>query len=125
MESLNSLSLYKRYHSSIRRVHSKLKVDFPDIDKKTRLSIAVHSVNTTIESDGLTLYLLFFESFPRIPLPNLSTMALSQKQRFKAMAAARQEMETLAAQRRVFAVPKHRIGVLPHPMYEFVDSVLE
>ncbi len=50
-------------------------------------------------------------------------MAPAQKKRFKAMAAARQEIETITAQRRVAASLKHRAGALSHPIYEFGYSV--
>ncbi len=39
------------------------------------------------------------------------------------MAVARQEMETIAAQRRVAVALKHRAGALPHPVHAFEDRV--
>ncbi len=85
-------------------MYSKLKVDFPDMEKQSRLSIAVHTVNGTMSPDGLTLSMLLFGSVPRIPLSNVSSMAPTQKQRLKAMAVASQEMEKSTAQRRAAAL---------------------
>ncbi len=52
---------------------------------------------TTIGPDGLASSLLLFGATPRLPIANVSTMAPTQKQRFEAMRAARQEMETITA----------------------------
>ncbi len=123
VDSHTSSSICERYRSIIRRFYNKLKVYIPDVDKKTRLSIPVHSVNKTIEPDGPTPCLLLFGSVLRILLRNVSTRAPAQKQCSEAMAAARKEMETITAQRRVASPLKHRTGALPHPMYEFGDSV--
>ncbi len=71
------------------------EADLPSMYKNVRLSTAVHAVNVTIGPDGLTLSLLLFGATPRLPIPNVSSMASTEMQRFEAMRAARQEMENV------------------------------
>ncbi len=58
-ESHNSLSLCERYHSIIRRVYNKMKNEYPNQDKHTRLNLAVHAVDNTTGPEGLTPTCLF------------------------------------------------------------------
>ncbi len=119
VESQNYLPLCERYHSIICRVHKKLKVDFPPMGKQVRFSTAVHAIDTTMGPEGLTLCLLLFAAVPRSPVLNLETMAPTQEQPFEAIGAARKEMETFTAQRRVRTALKHGTGIQPVPNYEF------
>ena len=122
-ESHNSLSLCERYHSIIRRIFYKIRGDFPDLPKEVVLSLAVHSVNSFAGPDGLTPTLLLFGHYPRIPIPNLSSLPTSQKDRFKALEVARKEMMTITAQRRVAQALKHKGPMAPTHPYEFGDKV--
>lgn len=121
-ESHNSLSICERYHSIIRRVFNRLKCDFPALNNNTKLAVTTHAVNNTAGPDGLVPTLLLFGTTPRISLPNLCNMGPTNRARFKAMDAARREMETITAQRRVKLALKHNIGP-DSPQYEFGDKV--
>lgn len=100
-ESHNSLSLCERYHSIIRRIFRKLRLNFPDMSKETLLSLSTHAGNTTAGSEGLTPSLLVFGAIPRLPIGNLTSIPPTQKQRFEAMKMAREEMYTITAERRI------------------------
>ena len=122
-QSHNSLALCERYHYIIRRVYNKLKEDFPCQNKKQRLALSVHAVNNTAGPDGITPSILVYGSVPRLPLPDTRTMLATQIRRFEAMRAARREMETITAQRRISAALKHRHDLRPFPVYKFGDKV--
>ncbi len=122
-ESYNSLPLYEKYHSVIRRACNKRKVDFPSMDKHILLSATVHAVNTTDSPHFLTTAMPFFGASHRLPLSNISSMALLQEQRFEAIRAARQETETITVESRVATALKHRAGLIPHSTYEFGDKL--
>ena len=63
-----------------------------------------------------------FGAVPRIPLPSTQTLPPSQCQRFEAMRKAREEMETITAQRRIKAALKHRHGLRNPPSFKFGDK---
>ena len=107
----------------IRRIFRKTKEDFPNLPKEVILSLAVHAVNSFAGPDGLTPSLLLFGHHPRIPVPNLLSLPLPQKERFAAMEVARKEMATITAQRRVAQALKSKGPAEPTHPYEFGDLV--
>ncbi len=46
-ESHNSMGAGERYHSPLRRIYKKLKIEYPNLDNKTTLALAVHGLNNT------------------------------------------------------------------------------
>ena len=90
-ENHNSLGLCERYHSPLRRILKKLKIDFPTMGKKDCLSLATHAVDNTAGPDGLTPPVLLFGTTPRIPLQSVGNMRVDQKALFKAMEMTRKE----------------------------------
>ena len=122
-QSHNSLYFCERYDSLIKRVYTKLQNDDPDQDKHQRLALSVHAVNSTAGPEGLTSSIHVSGAVPRIPLPDCSSLPPDEKTRFRAMKIARQEMETIKAQRRVASALKHRHSLRPHSFFKFGDKV--
>ena len=85
--------------------------------------MSVHAVNNIAGLDALTPSILVYGVVPRIPLPDCSSLSPDEKTRFRAMKIARQEMETITAQRRVASALKHRHSLRPHPFFKFGDKV--
>ena len=121
-QSHDSLGLYERYYSIVRRIYNELKEDIPLMPRETRLSLAVHAVNNIAGSDSLTPTVLVFGTTPRIPLRSSDSLSSSKKSRQEAMRLARKEMETITAQRRIKAALKYRHVLHPHPCFKFGDK---
>ena len=84
-ESLNSLAICERYHAPLRRIYLKLKIEYPSLNKNTRLSLAVQGLNNTAGSDGLIPTLLVFGMVPKIPIGNLEHIPPTQRELFQAL----------------------------------------
>ena len=95
-ESHNSLGKGERWHSLLRRTFEKLSIDYPRLPKTTRLALAVKAGNDVTNSDGLVPSLLVFGVLPK--LPDLSRIPSNQRERFRALAAARKEYEKAISQ---------------------------
>ena len=104
------MSICDRYHPTIRRAFNRIRTDYPRVNKKVRLYIATKAVTNKAGSEGITPTLLLFGATPKIALPNLENLQLDQKAIFKAMKAARKEMEAVTAQIRVKEALKHRVS---------------
>ncbi len=84
-ENHNSVGLFERYHSLIRRIFNALRLEHPEISNEKRLPISTHAVNNTAGPEGITPTVLLFGTTPRYLPPE-------QKARFEAMKTARTEM---------------------------------
>ena len=85
--------------------------------------MSVHAVNNNAGPDNLTPSIIVYGAVPRIPLPDCSSLPPDKKTRFRAMKIARQEMETITAQRPVASALKHRHSLRPHPFFKFGEKV--
>ncbi len=65
----------ERYHSPLRRIYKKMKIEHLNLDNKTTLALEVHGLNNTANPEGLTPTLLVFGTLPKIPLGNFEHLA--------------------------------------------------
>lgn len=77
-ESHNS-SLCERYLLIIILVYNKIRADYLNIHKYTRLAISTHVVSNTARPDGLTSTLFLFYTVPRIALLNTHKLPRNHK----------------------------------------------
>ncbi len=78
------------------------------MENHVALSVAVHGLNNTANSEGLVPTLLVFGTTPKIPLGNVEHLCPNQRQRFEAMEKARKEMEVIVAKQRLKLALKPR-----------------
>lgn len=107
-ESHNSLGPGERYHAPLRKIYTKIRIEYPSLSRITTLSLAVHALNNTAGPDGLIPTLLVFGTIPKLPIGNLETMQPTQRDHFAALKSARKEMETIVANQRVRLALKPR-----------------
>lgn len=61
-ESHNSLGVGECYYDLLKLIYKKLKLENPDLDKNVTLSIALHGLNSTENTEKLVPTLLVFGS---------------------------------------------------------------
>jgi hypothetical protein len=81
-ESHSSLGAGERYHSPLRRVFNKIRLENPQVQREYCLAAVVHAINSTAGPEGLIPSLLVFGLIPRLPSPSITPL-LTQQQRFK------------------------------------------
>lgn len=116
-ESHNSLGAGEKYHGTLRTIYRKLSVDFPSVSDHTRLSCAVHAINTSMGPEGIIPCLLVFGSFPRLLSPYNEPFRKNSS-RFKMMATAREEYASIVLKQRI------QLGIrkIPPPAANFAYS---
>lgn len=108
-ESHNSLTAGQRYHSTLRTIFNKLRLDHPSVPANLTLRLTVKAMKDCSGPVGTVPSLLVFGVSPR--LPNISPKDFpSRKLRVRAMVQSRKQYERLISQSRV------RLGILRrHP----------
>lgn len=105
-EAHNALSAGERYHGLLRRICSKMRIEYPELDKELALSIAASGLTCAAGPDGLAPALLALGMAPKIPLGHVDALMPDQRKRFAAMEAAKKEMEAIVAEQRIMAAQK-------------------
>ena len=90
IENHNALRAGERYHAFLRQIVRKVKVDYKELPLEYTLSFAVHAMNNTAGSNGLSPTLLLFGVVPRIPI--VPSQLPDQRRRMKAWKTARTEI---------------------------------
>ena len=124
IEAHNALSVGERYHGPLRRIYTKIRIEYPSLDKHVALSVAIMALNNTAGPEGLTPTLLVFGTIPKLPVGHIETLMPSQRDRFRALEFARREMETITAELRVKIAQKNRSASLEILDLDVGDPVL-
>ena len=98
-ESHNSLASGEMYHAMIRRVFNKVSLTYPQQPKELCLAFTVKAINDTAGPNGLLPSLLVFGMLPRMPDDDYTP--LNQHERVALMKTARDEYESVIAERSV------------------------
>ena len=123
-EAHNALSVGERYHAPLKRIYTKIRMQYPTLEKDVALSIALMGLNNTAGPEGLTPTLLVFGAVPRLPIGHIDTMIPKQRERLHALELARKEMETITAQLRIKVARRDRQRVLNVLDLKYGDPVL-
>jgi Reverse transcriptase (RNA-dependent DNA polymerase) len=107
-ESHSSLGAGERYHSPLRRVFNKIRLENPQFQRDDCLAATVQAINSTAGPEGLIPSLLVFGLIPRLPSPSITPL-LTQQQRFKMISSARAEYQLILARLRI------RLGLHTRP----------
>ena len=99
VESHNSLGVGERYHSYLRKVYTKVRDEFPNIDLEYSLKLAVKAMKDTAGQNGLVPTLLVFGVMPRIPVARKDLPGMME--RMQAMEAGRKDMADILARNRI------------------------
>eukprot|EP00171_Calliarthron_tuberculosum_P005813 IDg5813t1 len=91
IESHNSLGKGETYHSLLRRVYNKAKMEHPSLSDELVLSLSVKAMNDTAGPGGLVPTLLAFGALPKTI--EVFSEYPSQTERFRAMETARAEFQ--------------------------------
>ena len=122
VEAHNSLGMGKRLHSPVRRIFYKVRTDHPTVRKELLLRIAIKAMNDTIGEDGLVPSLLVLGIVPIFPI--LNTNLPQQQERMKALITARQEMNSIIAERRVTTALQKSFPSSIDRVYKKGDEIL-
>ena len=76
-EAQNAFSVGERYQGPLRRIFTKVKIEFPSLDNDTALSVAVMALNNTARPEGLTPTLLVFGTVPKLPVGHVDSLMLN------------------------------------------------
>ncbi|KAA8490625.1 hypothetical protein FVE85_9398 [Porphyridium purpureum] len=104
VESHWSQGTVERHHEPLRKVYLRVRHDFPNMESKDCLAIAVRAINVTTGPEGLIPSLLVFGTIPRIALRPESAQEDSREtnvQRLSAAILARGAYERAIAEYRV------------------------
>eukprot|EP00172_Hildenbrandia_rubra_P000663 Plantae.Rhodophyta-Hildenbrandia_rubra.ctg13606.p2 GENE.Plantae.Rhodophyta-Hildenbrandia_rubra.ctg13606~~Plantae.Rhodophyta-Hildenbrandia_rubra.ctg13606.p2 ORF type:complete len:153 (-),score=19.76 Plantae.Rhodophyta-Hildenbrandia_rubra.ctg13606:298-756(-) len=115
VEARNALSAGERCHGPLRRVCSKIRIEYPELDPELALSIAVKGFSCAAGPDGLAPALLALDMAPKIPLGHVDMLMPDQRKPLAAMKIARKEMEAIAVDQRIKTAQKRsgpRLGAL-------------
>ena len=108
-ESHNSLASGETYHAMIRRVFNKVST-YPQQPKELCLAFTVKAINDIAGPNGLVSFLLLFGMLPRMPDDDYAP--LNQQERVALMKTARDEYESIIAERRVNVALKKNTPLL-------------
>ena len=106
IENPGSIGTVERYHAPLRRAYNKIRqsLDKGNTTNAECLQMAVYSNNTTIGPEGLCPMLLVYGAFPR---PARTTPSPTQLERQNAIEAAKVEVQTEQARRRISFALNH------------------
>lgn len=107
VESHNSIGVWERYHSTLRRIYNKVQEDHPLVLEETALRMAIKGCNDTAGPRGLVPTMLVFGAMPALPTTNFRNPR--QKERMMALQTAREEMAKIAAEQRVIMALKSKV----------------
>jgi hypothetical protein len=82
----------ERYHDPLRRIHRKVRPEFPTTTEHLALSLSNKAMNDTVGPEGLVPTLLVFGIIPR---SSASGSLPNQHDRMLAMDSARRDMDTI------------------------------
>lgn len=91
IDSCNSLGLGERYHSYLRNVYRRVRLDHQGIDQAAALSLEAAGMNQTTMPKGLVQTLLVFGVVPRLPVASMPSPP--QRENSVAMATALWELQ--------------------------------
>jgi hypothetical protein len=100
IEQHNALGQGEQFHSSLRRTFNKVSLEYPNVPREVLLQLVVYALNTSANSHGLVPCLLVFGTLPRLPVVS-ETDPVSNNDRFKSLATAREEYERHIAEQLV------------------------
>lgn len=83
----------------LRHLYRKLKLDYSQLSNDIRLSLSVNALNNTAGPIVITPTMLLFCMVPRLPLGNMNTIPSTQRERFRALQSARNEMERIVGEK--------------------------
>ena len=99
IEDHHSLGAGEQQHYPLRNICGKIRMEYPRLDKRLILRLAVKAMNDTLGPSGLVPSLLVFGSISRIP--NVNAKHPDQQERLRAMTLARQEYDQWVCQERI------------------------
>ncbi len=79
VETHHSIEMMKRFHDSLRRIYSIIKIEIADIDLEIILQMTFKVINDSIKLDKLILTLLIFDVCSRITKINVSLFTITQR----------------------------------------------
>jgi hypothetical protein len=100
IESHNSLGRGERYHSYVRRLFHKIKLDNPQTSDAFALSCSIKAVNDSAGPDGLVPSILVFGVAPRLPIGKPQGHP-SNVERIRTMRSAMDEYKNIIGQERI------------------------
>ncbi len=110
IDAQSSLGIGERYHEPLRTNFRKMRIFYPDADKKVLLSLAVKAMKDTLGPEGLVSSSLIFGELPQIHTASETPKPRDTLGERSAMVhAARTEMQRIMAKMRVSRGLKHSV----------------
>lgn len=109
VDSANSMTIVKRYHSSFRRAYNIIQKELSSMDGEECLQIANKAINDSVGRDGLVPSLLVFGALPQLGLPTDN----QSKSTFQRAVALRNETTVMSehfAKRQIRSASRTRNG---------------
>lgn len=107
VSSHNSMGKIESAHGPLCTIYRTLRDRYPDLSDSPRLRCEVNALNDTADTNGLVPSLLVFGTIPS--LGDTESELADQEQRFNEITAARKEVATIIAEKRIRPALKSKI----------------
>jgi hypothetical protein len=94
-------------HSPLRRLYSKILMDYPHLHRSLLLKLAVKDTNDTIGIGGIAPSMLVFGCIPRFPFT--SSHLPEQADRIRALQVGKMEMNAAVATKRIYEALRSQV----------------